>query len=216
MKRLVLLLVLVAGAAGCGGTHKATSLKKTQATLSSNSPQCDASGITKPPAREGVCTFNGVTVTVADRAHWLHAGEYDVRVVGVRTATTLRTRSARTLRAHGKFVVIRLSVKNTSNAPRAFDSSSGLVSLLVDKKHFTESREAETDPSLNSFRLRGHALKPGDTATGTVAFELPLEHAKHLYAAGSDLVFLNFSDEASGYPVSPRAPKKLGFIRLWK
>jgi hypothetical protein len=212
MKRLLLLLVLVAGAAGCGGTHK--SLKKTQATLSSNTPQCDASGITKPPAREGVCSANGVTVTVADKAHWLHAGEYDVRVVGIRTATTLR--SARTLRAHGKFVVIRLSVKNTSNAPRAFDSSSGLVSLLVDKKHFTESREAETDPSLNSFRLRGQALQPGDTATGTVAFELPLKHAKHLYAAGSDLAFLNFSDEASGYPVSPRAPKKLGFIRLWK
>jgi hypothetical protein len=113
-------------------------------------------------------------------------------------------------------VIVTLSVKNKLSAPRAFDERSALVSLLVDKKNFTENRDAEGDPSIDSFRLRGRVMQPDETDAGTIVFDLPAEHAKNLYARGSDLVFINFSGESSGYPASGNAPQRLGYLRLWK
>jgi hypothetical protein len=218
MRLFVVVTVLVAvTAAGCGGNTTAAPKKQPNtASVSGGASDCDAKGITTHAAREGVCDVKGFTISVGNRAHPLHVGEYDVRFVGLRIATRLHTRSGRTLRANGKFVIVTLSVKNKLSAPRAFDERSALVSLLVDKKNFTENRDAEGDPSIDSFRLRGRVMQPDETDAGTIVFDLPAEHAKNLYARGSDLVFINFSGESSGYPASGQAPQRLGYLRLWK
>jgi hypothetical protein len=217
MRLLVVVTVLVAAAAaGCGGSKTTAPKKHATASVSAGASDCDAKGITTSAAREGVCDVKGFTISVANRAHRLSVGEYDVRFVGLRTVTTLHTRSGRTLRANGKFVIVTLSVKNKLSAPRAFDQRSALVSLLVDKKNFTENRDAEGDPSIDSFRLRGRVMQPDETDTGTIVFDLPAEHANNVYARGSDLVFINFSGESSGYPASGNAPQRLGYLRLWK
>jgi hypothetical protein len=219
MRVVVVLTVLVAViAAGCGG-NKTTAPKKhgaTAARVSAGASECDAKGITTSAAREGVCSVKEFTISVANRAHRLRVGEYDVRFVGLRTAKMLHTRAGRTLRSNGKFVIVTLSVKNKLSVPRTFDERSALVSLLVDKKNFTENRDAEGDPSIDSFRLRGRVMQPDETDTGTIVFDLPTEHAKNLYRRGSDLVFINFSGESSGYPASGQAPQRLGYLRLWK
>jgi hypothetical protein len=217
MRLLVVVTMLVAvTAGGCGGSKTTAPTQQATASLSAGASDCDAKGITTSVAREGVCEVKGFTISVANRAHWLHVGEYDVRFVDLRTATTLHARSGRTLRANGKFVTVTLSVKNKLSVPRAFDERSALVSLLVDKKNFTENRDAEGDPSIDSFRLRGRVMQPDETDKGTIVFDLPAEHAKNLYARGSDLVFINFSGESSGYPASGNAPQRLGYLRLWK
>jgi hypothetical protein len=69
------------------------------------------------PCREGTCVARGVALTVADRAHWLHGKDYAARVEGVRTVGTLHASSSGTLRAHGRFVVVTLSIRNTLDAP---------------------------------------------------------------------------------------------------
>jgi hypothetical protein len=213
MRLPVALMVLVAVAliaAGCGGKKQ-----RATASISAGTSQCDEMGITTSPAREGVCEVKGFTISVANKAHWLHVGEYDVRLVGLRTATALHTGAGRPLRANGKFVIGTLTVKNKLDVPRAFNERSTLVSLRVDKKNFTEDRDAEGS-SIDSFRLHGRVMQPDETDTGTIVFDLPAEHAKNLYARGSDLVFINFSGESSGYPASGNAPQRLGYLRLWK
>jgi hypothetical protein len=212
MKLLVLLSVLVAvTAAGCGG--KTT---KRTASFSAATSDCDRKGITTHEAREGICDVRGFTITVANRAHLLRVGEYDVRFVRLRTAKTLHTRSGQTMHARGTFVLLTLRVKNTLDVPVAFDRHSNLVSLRVDRKDFTENREAEGDPSIGSYRLHGRGMQPDETDTGTIVFDLPAEHAKNIYARGSNAVFINYSGESSGYPASGNAPKRLGYLRLWK
>jgi hypothetical protein len=161
--------------------------------------------------REGVCVVRGVTITVANRAHWLRGKEYDVRVVSLHTATTLHK-----LRAHGRFVIVRLTIKNTLDIPHEFDRRSDLVFLFVDKRYFGERRDAESDPTLSPFRLHGTDLQPDEVATGTVVFDLPVEHAKNLFAQGSNLIFVNFSDEAKSFPGGTQPLEALGYIRLWK
>src|SRR5438128_151704 len=132
--RLVLALAAVAAlavaVAGCGGGAKSP------VTLRSGSSDCDLKEITTGARREGVCTARGVTITVANRAHWLHGQDYDAHVLSVRTAGTLRTGSGGKLRAHDRFVIVRLSIKNTLDAPHEFDRPSDLVFLFVDRKYF--------------------------------------------------------------------------------
>jgi len=204
-------LVAVVVAGGCGGGGK----KQAELTVQSSSSDCDFKQITAGARREGECVARGVKITVVNRAHWLHGKDYDARIDSIRTANELRTPSG-TLRPNGRFVIVRLGVKNTLDAPHVFDRRSDLVFLYVDRKYFGGSREAEADPSLRPFRLRTAALQPDEVATGAVVFDVPIEHVENLSAQGSNLILVNFSDEAKRFPVGSEPLEALGYIRLWK
>jgi hypothetical protein len=47
-------------------------------------------------------------------------------------------------------------------------------------------------------------------------FDPPAEHARNLFAKGSDLIFVNFSDEAKQFPGGTQPLTSLGYIRLCK
>jgi hypothetical protein len=205
---LFLLATLALFLAGCSGGAKS---RANHPTVLSSSSNCDFKQITAGARREGTCAARGVAITVVNRAHRLHGREYDARVLSVRRAKRLGQ-----ARANGTFVIVGLRIKNTLAAPHEFDRRSDLVFLLVDKKYFGESREAEGNPALSPFRLRRADLQPDETATGTVVFDLPLEHAKHLFAQGSNLIFVNSSDEAKQFPTGTQPLKALGYVRLWK
>jgi hypothetical protein len=211
MMPLVIVALLAAVLAGCDGG----ATKRAPVTVRRSSSDCDLKQITAGARREGVCVARGVTLTVVDKAHWLHGKEYDARVLSVRRASTLPARSGE-LRAHGRFVIVTLSIKNTLDTPHEFNRDSNLVFLYVDKKYFGERRDAETDPALKPFRLRSGDLQPDEAATGTVVFDVPVAHMKHLFAQGSDLIFVNFSDEAKRFPGGTEPLEALGYIRLWK
>lgn len=129
----------------------------------------------------------------------------------VRTATKLHK-----LSAHGRFVIVGLAIKNTLDIPHEFDRHSDLAFLLVDNKYFSESQEAESSAAPGSFQLRSTDLQPDETVIGTVTFDVPLEHAKNLFARGSNLIFVNFSHEAKQFPSGTQPLEALGYIRLWK
>ena len=214
MRRLCALAAVVALAfvvGGCAGGKKSGA----RPTIASSSSSCDLKGITAGPRREGVCVARGVTITVVNRAHWLHGKEYDARILAVHTAPKLHTRSGE-LRARGRFVIVRLRIKNTLGVPHEFDRGSDLVFLFLDGKYFGESRAAESIRAVRPFRLRGTELQPDELATGTVVFDVPLQHVKNLSAQGSNLIFVNFSDEGKRFPVGTQPLMALGYIRLWK
>jgi len=211
LRALAAAAVLAFTVAACGAATK----NRPRATVASSSSDCDLKGITVAPRREGVCVARGVTITVADRAHWLHGKEYAARIQVVRTARTLHARSG-TLRAHGRFVIVRLVIKNTLGVPHEFDRASDLVFLFVDGKYFGESRAAESIPTLRPFKLRSAELQPDEVATGTVVFDVPLQHAKNLSTQGSNLIFVDFSDAAKRFPEGTQPLAALGYIRLWK
>jgi len=64
--------------------------------------------------------------------------------------------------------------------------------------------------------LRNTDIQPDEVATGTVVFDPPAEHARNLFAKGSDLIFVNFSDEAKQFPGGTQPLTALGYLRLWK
>jgi hypothetical protein len=218
VRRLLFLCVSLVVAAGCGGAKKSAPQKTTQTTPqtteSSSRTDCDRKGITTQAAREGVCVVKSTTITVADNAHWLHMNDYDARVTGVRAAATVGTLSADTFQSGGAFVIVTLRVKNTGTVPRAFDRTSKLVFLLVDQKQYGEIPPAEL-AAPDSFRSHDGAIEPGQVETGTIVFGLPLVHAQSVRARGSDLVFLNFDEAGTGFPLVGRTAA-IGFIRLWQ
>ena len=201
---LTALAAILAGCGGSGSKHIATP------TVRSSSSDCEFKQITVGARREGDCVARGVAITVVNEPHWLHGKEYDARIAGVSTAKTVGG-----VPANGRFVIVRLAVKNTLDGPHAFDRGSNLAFLLVDKKYFSESRAAESGVP-RAFRRRADQLQPDETATGTVVFDVPIDHTKNLAAEGSNLILVNYSDAAKRFPTGTQPLKALGYIRLWK
>jgi hypothetical protein len=204
---LAALVVLAAALAGCGGGR---AKQRATPTVQSASSDCAFKQITAGARREGTCVARGVPVTVVNRSHWLHGKDYDGRILDIRTADSLGA-----VQPRGRFVVVRLRVKNTLDVPHEFDRRSDLAFLLVDGKYFGESTAAERRVP-DSFRRRNSALQPDEVASGTLVFDLPPEHAKNISESGSNLILVNFSDEAKHFPTGSQPLDALGYIRLWK
>jgi hypothetical protein len=209
--------VLAVVLAGCGGGGANGGAKqRARPTLESSGTDCDLKQITAGARREGRCVARGVQITVANRTHWLHGKDYDARILGVRTLSSLAAARGRRLSANGRFVIVRLAIRNTLDAPHDFDRASNLAFLLVDHKYFSESRAVETIRSLGPFRLRDAAIQPDEVATGTIVFDVPARRVRHLTARGGNLILVDFGDEAKGFPTGTEPLEALGYIRLWK
>jgi hypothetical protein len=210
--------VLAAALAGCGGggTSGGGAKQRARPTLQSSGSDCDLKQITAGARREGRCVARGVQITVANRTHWLHGKDYDARILGARTLRSLAAARGRRLAANGRFVVVRLAIRNTLDAPHLFDRASNLAFLLIDHKYFGESPAPEAIRSLGPFRLRKAAIQPDEVATGAIVFDVPTGHARHLTARGGNLILVDFGDEAKGFPTGTEPLVALGYIRLWK
>jgi hypothetical protein len=194
---IALLTLLACALPACSGTTG-----QRRVNLSASNNDCDFKGITAGPFREGDCVARGVAITVVDKAHWLHGREYDARLVRLRT--------------RGRSVTLTLAVRNTLTTPHEFDRRSDLVFLLVDDRYFRESPQLESASTTDPFRTQRGALMPGRATSGTVSFRLPSAQIGHLGSSGSDLVFVNYSDEQKGFPTGSQPLTALGYIRLWK
>jgi len=198
MKRLPVLLALAAVLAGCSGGKD-----KTTPVVQSSSTDCGFKEITTGPRREGTCVAQGVNITVANKAHWLHGKDYSARIIRTRVQDDM--------------LIVDLAVRNTLEAPRMFNDQSNLVFALVDGKYFGESREAEPAQLRPvPFRHRTEPIQPGKVATGTVAFRIPAEHLEHLTNQGSNLILVNYGDADKQFPTGTQRLDALGYIRLWK
>jgi hypothetical protein len=202
-------LAALAVLSGCSG-HSVGRRTRANATVQSSSSDCAFKEITAGARREGTCVARGVSVIVVDRPHWLHGTDYDGRILDVETADALSA-----VRARGRFVVVRLRVKNALDIPQPFDLRSDLAFLLVDGKYFGESSAAERRLA-QSFRRRALVLQPDEAASGTVVFDLPAVHAKHIAQTGSNLILVPFREEAKEFPTGTQPLDSVGYIRLWK
>jgi hypothetical protein len=195
--------------AGCSGGESGAA-PRARPTVESSGSDCAFKQVTAGARREGRCVARGVLVTVVDRRHRLHGKDYDARILGIRLAKTVGA-----ARARGRFAVVRLHVKTTAPTPRPFDRHSDLVFLLVDGSYFGENRAAE-NAAADSFRSRRTALRLGAAVTGTVVFDLPDEHARHVFTTGSNLILVPVADESKRFPTGTQPLGSLGYIRLWK
>lgn len=198
IRLVALAAVLSSYLAGCSGG--ATGDRR--AEVQRGSSDCDFKGITAGPRHEGSCVAHGVAVTVADKAHWLHGADYDVRVLDVRV--------------DGTEVTVDLAMRNTLTQPHWFDRDSNLVFMYVAKRYFAERPALEDDLTTDPFRHRPAAVQPGAAVTSSVSFALPAALVPRLDAMGSNLIFLGYADAAKGFPTGTQPLKTLGYIRLWK
>jgi hypothetical protein len=213
-------LPAIAVAAGCGGSPKKHVSRAHTSIRAASGDNCDAKGISGSARREGVCTAGGFRVVVVNKAHWLHMQGYDVRILGMRPAVSLKPRSG-PVRSHGRFLVVTLSVKSRLASPQRFDNGSNLVQILINKKTFSENAEAEADPTIGSFASRTVEIQPDEVNTGTVVFDLPVQDYRDRVAQGSDLVFLDANSQAGvvvtgSSALQTGAVPTAGYIRLWK
>jgi hypothetical protein len=211
MRKLAILALLAAVAAGCGGSGKEQSTIPLQLSKLPSSPGCKRSGISTRAARPGTCTAGGTKFTVADRTGSLRLNGYTARLSGIRQASNLGSRAAANFTPDGKFVVATLRVTNSGSKPLQFDRAANLGFLLAGGTEYQEVPGAEKELH-DSFSAHGPTIKPGGVGTGTIVFDPPADRANKAGGKGSYLVLLNPEDAGNGLP--HLGTPAIGLIRL--
>jgi hypothetical protein len=209
MKRLALLIALLGIVAGCGSK----SSPPLQVSGVPSSQDCDAKGISSSAGKAGTCDVSGTKVTVTARGGPLRMKGYTVQVVGIRMSSQLGNRAAANFTPSGQFVIATLRVTNTGTKRQRFDSTAKFAYLLVDGTEYAEVPAAEGQLR-SSFHRAGSSIKPGQSATASIVFDPPADHAKNVGGDKSYVVFLNAQDAGNGYPRVGFSA--LGFIQLAK
>lgn len=220
MTRAVPFLLAVALAA-CGGDGDrrapppgAALSPESPATPGEEQSDCDRRGIDVARGREGRCRENGVDFTVVDRGHVLELRELEARLLDVEIVERVSDRFAGTETAAGAFVVVTLAVTNKLDRRAYFDLAQGQARLAVGGRTYVEDFEAENGPVPDSFLFMDDStLRPGETSTGKIVFDVPPAVAAGLTKprSGADLLILNFTDEGAWDRV-----EDIGVIRLWQ
>jgi Domain of unknown function (DUF4352) len=98
--------------------------------------------------------------------------------------------------AHGKFVVISLSVTNHSNSPQRFDGMGDETALvLANQKTYSERFDVGNGYDQNSFGWNSDDIQPDQTATHDLIFDVPA----NAVVSGAHLGVLNFGDDTTTY-----------------
>ena len=96
--------------------------------------------------------------------------------------------------AHGKFVVITLSVTDRSDTPQSFDGMGTQTQLvLANQKNYSENFAVGNGIDQNSFIWNSDDIQPDTTVTHNLIFEVP---AKAVVANGT-LAVLNFGADTT-------------------
>jgi Domain of unknown function (DUF4352) len=211
MRRLGILALLVAVAAGCGGSGKQENTIPLQLSKLPRSTTCVKKGISTRAGRAGTCVARGTRITVANRNGELAMKGYSVRLVGLRRAKNLGSRASSNFTPDGKFVVATLRVTNSGSKPLRFDRAANLGYLLAGGTEYQEVPGAENEVR-DSFPVHGPTIDPGKSASGTLVFDPPASQARKAGVKGSYLVFLSPEDAGNGLP--RLGTPAIGLIRL--
>lgn len=212
MRSLLVVTLMVAAllAAGCGGGGGATTTTATvspatattapaaptpttttaPATPAKAIPDCQSAGMNAAKGRVGVCTADGVTLTVADPGHEAKLRTLGVTLNGCRLAASVTDGSGTRIAARGRFAICSLTVRNRGSAPQPFDVADRSQTLLVvDGTQVFERGDAEQRGDARSLPRRRGALKPGASRTGDAIFDLPVRLLPGLRRNGNLFVF---------------------------
>ncbi len=142
----------------------------------------------------------------------LHLKTLTARVVGVRAAPTVSNGPSFTSTANGEYLIITLSISNTTTAPATFDGGgeSNQTVLLADERSYTEAFNAENGDDGDSFITKNEAIQSGESKTGDVIFDLPPKIIQKVLSGAKGGIFIgNFGDD-----LSSELPTGAGVISL--
>lgn len=165
---------------------------------------CDGLGINREERNEGDCVDeNGWRARVVNDSTDLRLDDITVRVADVAIVGSLRDIAGDPVRPDGRFVNVKLEVRNTTNAPLDVTSGSFILSAGG------TVNEPDTDALLDD-QLASDRIGPGLSSTGNVVFDVS-EKAANAIATDANLLVFQPSD--TGAPDEPE--QRVGFIRLY-
>ena len=220
--RLVVVLAAALLVAACGGESRPTT--RTQARTTPDAPprtitttaptagDCNALGINPAGMREGTCTHGGITYVIVDEDHTVKLRTLWGSLTGIHTTKSLISDTAAAT-GHGDFLVATLSITNKLGDLQTFDRAHAQqAGVILDGTVYKEDVGGENADPNSCLRQKGGPIRPGDTLTCDVIFEVPVSAAADLGKHGSgDLYLANFGSDLSRSIL----PSTVGQIRLY-
>jgi Domain of unknown function (DUF4352) len=230
MKRRQLCAVGLAGAAlfitGCGSSGKTITKTVTVAsapvtitkTVSASAPVSNSSGsggtsgskcaiasLAKVP-NGFKCTSDGVPLVFAHQGAPIHLKSLTAHLNGTSTATSLSDQVS-TVTAQGEFVLISLTIANTTTSPQTFaNPGTEPTALYIGKDQYSEDFDAENGPDQHScVALDESPTQPGASLTCDVVYDVPTAAVKTAETDGYKLFVVNYGDDLSSNAVSTPA-----------
>lgn len=204
---------------GCGGSNPAPDRTTTVAEdpapvqQKDSGDDCDAKGINTAEGKTGTCTIDDVTYRVVDRrgrvklqnsTTWLRS-VYVLEEVGMPEDYSGEPVKPE----NGRFVLLRIGVRNNSNAPLEKALLGSSVALIVGRNEYAPSDDgaAAYYQSMHLGLPQSNTIQPKTASDVLVVFDLTPSAARAVNRRGSSLrLGSSNADESS----------LVGVIRLWK
>jgi Domain of unknown function (DUF4352) len=206
------LLALAAGLSACGGgsadgpgaggtiaTPRTTAETQGRGGRSGrggrDARSCVAMGISAPPFGEGACVERGTRYVVANGRSVMRLRSLDAALRGFTVAEAIEGRDG-PVTPVGAFLVVDLSVENTTDRPVRF--MPGQTLMLLDDQRFQERQDVEERVHEDALAFAGRApIEPGRTVKGSVVYDIPIAAIERVTARGT-LIVANFEGNPPG------------------
>ncbi len=130
---------------------------------------------------EGYCLVGHTTTVVVDRGHLLKLETLDARLDGMREGTTMSGPEGTKHAADGhEFVTFDLEITNHTDTPQSVGESQ-----LAIADSWGEDTGVERGYEPHSFLSRPTPIAPGETARGTVTFQMSTAAVEDLAKEGN-------------------------------
>ena len=172
---------------------------------------CRAKGIDPEQMVEGYCLVGHTTTVVVDKGHLLKLETLDARLEGMREGTTMSGSEGTKLAKDGhEFVTFDLAITNRTDSPQSVGESQ-----LAIPGTWGEDAGVERGYEPHSFLNRPTPIAPGETAHGTVTFQMSTAAVENLAKEGN-LDIDNFGPGNSDYdPEEVFNQPELGVMRTY-
>jgi hypothetical protein len=229
---VVAVIMLCAVLAGCGGDQNGSTTVTVERPVAADAvapeeepapeaDECESKRITSYEKNPGRCVdSNGVTHIVADKRGVIRLERATVRYVDYEIVKTVDGGDvAYDTKAHGRFAIFRLRVKNTGNRPTGWSSGGGQTALrLGDDIYSADSSTAAYSYAYNTTGdpgLEGSVeLQPGSAGDAWVAFDIPARRVTELDKAGAELLAVDFEESLNGYNAASESAQVRGTFLL--
>jgi Domain of unknown function (DUF4352) len=172
---------------------------------------CRAKGIDPSEMVEGTCVSGKRKLVVVDVGHRLKIDTLEARLEGMREGTTMSGPEGTKPAAAGKeFVTLDLEVVNRTDSPQSVGGSQ--LALVGD---YGEDTVVERGFEPHSFLSRPNPIAPGESAHGSVTFQMSAKAAEGLAKVG-DLEIDNFGTGDGDYdPEEVFEQAEVGVMRTY-
>jgi hypothetical protein len=142
---------------------------------------CPSKGIDPQEMKEGTCQVGGTKTVVVNRGDLLELETLDARLEGMREGTTMSGPEGTKLAANGKeFATFDVEITNTTDKPQSVGESQ-----LALAGGWGEDAGVERGYEPHSFLSRPTPIAPGETADGTVTFQMETKAVDFLRKEGN-------------------------------